>query len=757
MTTTINLLSAADSLVRFPEGTSINQSPQYLNNGTSPRFSWTAENASITAVSNLTKLPSCNSLLVTPTSAADVFIRLNDVSVPGTVNAGRSPLNYLFHCLILSTEPALILTQLREGEALVDPKSTRLVRDQFTPCRSNRFTFDTENNIPSSLYLGSDPLMDIQIQVSEHNNIPFYLTFPALIDEDAWKYNSVVSSSLSYIPTVFRDVDEVQDPEYPFFKLIDVLSHRMGDASQIYSDWFRFEPDELPSEALETDIWVRSQLTDATIAGQPALEWDSNVIGRRLIKETYAVNPDTASTEAWQEYSYPLDMTHLIQVDTASALNYSIASDLVAKPRWDPVRTASTNNIDISTSLINGSTIGGVVVSTGDRVLLRHQTSPLENGLYFVAASGPAIRTYDSEASGHFEEYKTVEVLEGTFGGTYWEFSYIPSFTLGTDPVIFNQSTSPGVVEGFDLEVGSKVLLLNQNNPTENGVWEINGPVAGSSTRTAALNSSSEFINTLYIEVTGEGRYLRTLWRLLVERPIVLGEDPIQIIFVDRKLDYLRSQVSTAMYGHAAGSYSSLRNTAKRFLTGTRNVVIDPNIPNQYEITVRTLFDETVGVDPVDVWDSCIVATTLNLDLATELSSGSVVDGIVVNTSNRVLVKNQNSANENGIYVVQSSGAAFRAADANEVSEFTSGKSVYIQFGDANGESYYTVTNIPTTIGVSDIEFSRTSTLGSSDVILQSLEPARPLGYVFKHETIHRFSFTLDSPALGRLGGSQLA
>lgn len=757
MTTTINLLSAADSLVRFPEGTILNQSPQYLNNGTSPRYSWTAQNASITAVSNITKLPSCNSLLVTPTSSADVFIRLENTIVPGTVNARRAPLNYLFHCLILSTEPAYILTRLTENANAATPKPTRLVRDQFTPCRSNRFTFDTDRQIPSSLYLGADPLMDIQIQVSEHNNAPFFLTFPALIDEDAWKYNSAVSSSLSYIPTVFRDVDEVQDPEYPFFKLIDVLSHRMGDASQVYSNWFRFEPDELPSEALETDSWVRSQLTDATLANQPALEWDSNIIGRRLIKETYAINPNTGSTQAWQEYSYPLDMTHLVQVDVATDLNTSITASLVAKPKWSAVRTASTNNINISTSLINGSTIGGVIVSTGDRVLLRHQTSPLENGLYIVAASGPASRTSDADASSEFEEFKTVQVAEGTFAGTYWELSYVPSFTLGTDPVVFTQSTNPGVVEGFNLVVGSKVLLINQNNPTENGVWEVNGPTLSSATRIASLNASNEFINTLYIEVIGGGRYLQTLWKLLAERPITLGVDPIQVIFVDRKLDYMRSQVATAMYGHAAGSYSSLRNTVKRFLTGTRNVVIDPNIPNQYEITVRTIVDETAGVDPVDEWDSCRVATTLNKDLSTELVSGSVVDGIVVDPGDRILVKNQNSTNENGIYVIQSSGPPLRATDADQASEFTEGKSVYIQIGDANGESYYTVTEIPATIDVSDIEFSRTSTLGSSDIILQSLEPARPLGYVFKHETIHRFSFTLDSPALGRLGGSQLA
>jgi len=42
---------------------------------------------------------------------------------------------------------------------------------------------------------------------------------------------------------------------------------------------------------------------------------------------------------------------------------------------------------------------------------------------------------------------------------------------------------------------------------------------------------------------------------------------------------------------------------------------------------------------------------------------GDFIDGVQLAATNRVLVKNQSIASENGIYVVQSSGAAIRATD----------------------------------------------------------------------------------------------
>ena len=52
------------------------------------------------------------------------------------------------------------------------------------------------------------------------------------------------------------------------------------------------------------------------------------------------------------------------------------------------VRAASTANATLSTAFANGQTVGGVTVATGDRILIKDQSTGSENGVYTVAASG---------------------------------------------------------------------------------------------------------------------------------------------------------------------------------------------------------------------------------------------------------------------------------------------------------------------------------------------------------------------------------
>lgn len=60
------------------------------------------------------------------------------------------------------------------------------------------------------------------------------------------------------------------------------------------------------------------------------------------------------------------------------------------------VRVASTANVAVATGLANGQVVDGVTLATGDRVLLKNQTTTTENGAYIVSASGAASRATDS-------------------------------------------------------------------------------------------------------------------------------------------------------------------------------------------------------------------------------------------------------------------------------------------------------------------------------------------------------------------------
>lgn len=63
------------------------------------------------------------------------------------------------------------------------------------------------------------------------------------------------------------------------------------------------------------------------------------------------------------------------------------------------------------------------------------------------------------------------------------------------------------------------------------------------------------------------------------------------------------------------------------------------------------------------------VATTVNGTLATAFDNGSPIDGVTLATSDLILIKNQTTASDNGVYVVQASGAPVRSTSYDTFTE----------------------------------------------------------------------------------------
>lgn len=77
------------------------------------------------------------------------------------------------------------------------------------------------------------------------------------------------------------------------------------------------------------------------------------------------------------------------------------------------VRAATTANGALATAYENGDSIDGVTLATGDRILLKNQTTQTENGIYTVNASGAPTRALDL-ATGADARNASVFVMEGT-------------------------------------------------------------------------------------------------------------------------------------------------------------------------------------------------------------------------------------------------------------------------------------------------------------------------------------------------------
>lgn len=110
----------------------------------------------------------------------------------------------------------------------------------------------------------------------------------------------------------------------------------------------------------------------------------------------------------------------------------------------------------------------------------------------------------------------------------------------------------------------------------------------------------------------------------------------------------------------------------------------------------------------LDVKASVRVATTANITL----SGTQTIDGVSLNLGDRVLVKDQTSGSQNGIYIVQS-GAWARAADADTSAEVTAGLFTFVEEGTVNQDSGWILsTNGAITLGTTALTFTQFSGAG---------------------------------------------
>lgn len=95
------------------------------------------------------------------------------------------------------------------------------------------------------------------------------------------------------------------------------------------------------------------------------------------------------------------------------------------------------------------------------------------------------------------------------------------------------------------------------------------------------------------------------------------------------------------------------------------------------------------------------VATAAAGTLATSFAAGQTVDGVVLATGDRILIKNQAAPIENGVYVVKASGAPDRAAEWATGADVV-GFSARAYAGTANNRTVWAVYAEPAVVGTND-------------------------------------------------------
>jgi hypothetical protein len=165
------------------------------------------------------------------------------------------------------------------------------------------------------------------------------------------------------------------------------------------------------------------------------------------------------------------------------------------------------------------------------------------------------------------------------------------------------------------------------------------------------------------------------------------------------KISDFNTQVQTSRLDQMAAPTSSVSFNSQRI-----TAVADPT--SAQDAATKAYVDATR--QGLDVKDSVRVATTADITL----SGTQTIDGIAVIAGNRVLVKNQSTASQNGIYVVAAS-AWSRSADANSASNISPGLFTFVEEGTVNADSGWVLTTDGTiTVDTTSLTFVQFSGAG---------------------------------------------
>jgi len=103
----------------------------------------------------------------------------------------------------------------------------------------------------------------------------------------------------------------------------------------------------------------------------------------------------------------------------------------------------------------------------------------------------------------------------------------------------------------------------------------------------------------------------------------------------------------------------------------------------------------------------CEAASTANVTIASALENGDTIDGVTLVTGDQVLLKDQSTGSQNGIYTVVASGAASRSTEYDTIDEI-SGQMVVINQGTSNDNTIWLcTTDSSATLDSSSITFTK--------------------------------------------------
>ena len=398
-------------------------------------------------------------------------------------------------------------------------------------------------------------------------------------------------------------------------------------------------------------------------------------------KATTAINANSAATEAAMEKTLSRDgtgpntMTADLDMNGNSILNSANALGAVTSvSATAPITKSGTTTPTIGISASTTSAAGSM--SAADKTKL-DAVSGTNTGDQTTVSGNAGTVTTNANLTGHVTSSGNAAVL-----GSFTSADLKTALTNETGSGVAVFATSPTFITPV-LGTPASGNLANCTFPTLNQATTGNADTA-----TLAANVTTNANLTGHITSTGNAA--------------VLGS-------------FTSAQLASALTnetGSGAAVFGTSPTMASPTMTGTVTV---PTPSNNTDAATKAYVD-TIKQGSIDIKDSVRVASTANIAIGSALVNSSTIDGVTVATGNRVLLKNQTDASENGIYAVVASGAASRTLDANTNTLVTNGMYTFVSEGTASNATGYVLTTVdPITLDTTNLTFTQFSGAGQID------------------------------------------
>lgn len=306
------------------------------------------------------------------------------------------------------------------------------------------------------------------------------------------------------------------------------------------------------------------------------------------------------------------------------------------------------------------------------------------------------------------------------FGSTSGDVTVLPNVVAGTATVLTLPATTDTLIGKATTDT-----LTNKTFDTAGtgNSFKINGTAISSVTGTgAAVLASSPTLVTPALGTPGSGT-LTSCTGL----PISTGVSGLATGIATFLGTPSSANLATAITDETGTGALVFANTPTLVTAVLGSSTATTQSPADNSTKVATTAYVDAAVLGQNFKEAALVATTANLvgaylaGVFTYTATGTdSIDGVTLALGNRVLVKNQTTTFQNGIYSVTTAGTIgvagvlTRTSDANASNEFKTGDSIFVTSGTANANTTWAYTGIDSpTIGTDAITYAQTAGQGT--------------------------------------------